>query len=759
MQLTPTSSRRPGPTLYRYIAPEALRPAAFALFGLTAVVLTRDFMKLSELVINRGLGTGEVVRLALLEAVPLASQMFPFAVLIGCLVALGRLGADREILALESLGISGSRLVWPILAFAAAMTAVALPVSLHAAPWASRELDVAFDRISRETPWASIRAGVSNQFGGWQLEAQQANARGDELRGVLLWMPRLGQTVFAKGGRLQAAEGGAIEIRLGPGSVVLATAQGPRHVRFEEMHTTLPQSDQPVARKDSDRLEGLSLGELAERAAGFVPSEGEKLPRAALIRQRRFALPVATLVFGFLAAPLFFLRRSFSRAGGGVLGLVATGAYYGLVQLGEGLVSGGRVGAAAAAWLPNAVLLALGVVLFFRARAESVLGLVFERRRRARRWQAEAGDAPGRQPLRIHRWPLPRYVARRFLELALLSFAALLMAYLLIDIMERLAWFAKHQASGAQALRFYAARIPLLAERVIPMSLLVATALIVSLLAADGELIGMRSCGIPAPRAMLPVFLLTALVAPGYVFLNNVVVPRTNELAEQLKRTEIKEQLIQIQASRRRAPVWYRAGPRVIEAEHFDEQSGSAEMLTIYELDEGGLPVSRTDASVGRHIGRGMWRLVDPVRIEVDGGLVEAPPRRFVDLGDELRAEVDTRQLSVAELAGEIREMERERIDATVFRVDFHIRFAEALSCVVLPAVALFFAVSGPPFPGAAQNLLVSGILGVGYILLTSVAASFGYRGTLPPFLGGWAPTLLFGGLAGFFGVRMMRRL
>lgn len=760
MQATLATSRRPGRTLYRYVAAEALRPTLFALLGLSAMVLTQQFMSLSELVVNRGVGAGEVLRIAALEAVPVAAQMFPFAVLIGCLVALGRLGADREVLALESLGISGSRLVWPVLCFATAMTLVAFPFSLYASPWASRELEQALERIARQSPWARIRAGVANEFGGWQLQAAQVSAKGDRLTGVLLWMPRLGETVFARRGELGAAEEG-LQIALETGSVLLTNEDGPRHLRFERLVTTLPARAEEL-RPPHERLDSLSLDELATAAREFVPSEDNRLPHAALVLQRRFAIPAATPIFGFLAPPLFFLRRRFSRAGGGVMGLLATGAYYGLVQFGQGLAGAGRIGPAAAAWLPNAVLLALGVALFFRARAESVIGLALERPRRARRAAAvrSAEERRRRVELRPTHWPLPRYVGSRFVQLSLMAFGALLMAYLLIDVMERLTWFARYQATGSEALRFYLTRIPLLAARVIPMALLVATALLVSLLAVDGELIGMRACGIPAPRALLPVFIVTVLVAPGFFLFKSVLVPRAYLAGEELKRAEIKAEDQQRRAERLHAPQWLFAGSHVVEAERFDEYRGWAEQVTIYGLDAAGLPVRRTDAESMRHIGRGSWWLTEPSSIEVSNGSVRrVPPRRFEDLGARLRAEVDTREFSVAQLAAAIAEVEASGLDATIFRVDLHLRFAEALSCVVLPAVALFFAVGGPPFPGPAQNLLVSAILGVGYILLTSLSASFANRGALPPPFGGWGPMVVFGGLAVFFGVRMMRRL
>jgi len=75
------------------------------------------------------------------------------------------------------------------------------------------------------------------------------------------------------------------------------------------------------------------------------------------------------------------------------------------------------------------------------------------------------------------------------------------------------------------------------------------------------------------------------------------------------------------------------------------------------------------------------------------------------------------------------------------------------------PASVLFFAVGGPPFPGPAQTLLVSGVLGVSYVLLTGVGASLGYGGSVPPPVGGWGPTAVVAGIAGWLALRLWRRL
>ncbi|MCH8891378.1 MAG: LptF/LptG family permease, partial [Myxococcales bacterium] len=400
--------RRPGLTLYRLVAKEALTPTLFALFGLTTVVLTQNLLALSDLFVNRGLSGGTVSLIAIYQAVPTATLMLPFAVLMGCLVALGRMGADHEILALEASGVTAVRLVWPFVAFASAMTLVSAGLSLSIAPWTSRALDRVFETISLEKPWSQIQQGVVTRFGDWRLEAREVNARGDRLKGILLWLPDIGQTVFARTGRIDTREDGVTEISLQEGRVVLSAKDGPKTLTFEELTTRLPESGE-ILRTVEDKLSGLSLAELSERASTFVPSSTQQLSRAEIEFHRRFAMPLATLLFGVLAVPLFLVRTNFSRAAGGVLGLLCTISYYGLIQFGEGLAQSELIGVAAAVWLPNAVLSLLAAVLIVRARREGVLGHSFDRpqHRTSRLVNQKVRE---RRP---RRYPLPRYIAAR----------------------------------------------------------------------------------------------------------------------------------------------------------------------------------------------------------------------------------------------------------------------------------------------------------------------------------------------------------
>lgn len=113
------------------------------------------------------------------------------------------------------------------------------------------------------------------------------------------------------------------------------------------------------------------------------------------------------------------------------------------------------------------------------------------------------------------------------------------MAYPIVDVLERLAFFARYAASAHEVLRYYAARLPLLVLRVVPMALLLATALTVSLLSVHHELLGMRACGISPTRALL-LILACGVVAPFYFALQNKIVPQATALWHAVKNIEIQ---------------------------------------------------------------------------------------------------------------------------------------------------------------------------------------------------------------------------
>lgn len=735
--------RRIGPKLVAYVAHELWFPIAFTLVGFTTLALTVQLLALADLAVNRGLDVGQVIGLAVYQVIPSLGRSLPFAALVGALIGLGRLGADREILAMEAGGIEPARqLAAPLAIVAAALTALAIAVSLVAAPWANRRLEDAFAALVRENPAASLRAGTVHSFGDFRLEAREVSSRGDDLRGVLLWVPSIGETFFAEQASVEPAPGGGTRITLDEGILLTGTTP-PAYLRFHHMQHLLP--PEGASGGATERLSGASGAEL--RGLSRTSADARERRDAAVELQRRLAMPFATLGLTLLAVPLALRGARSSRTAGALAGVVATLLYYALVQLGNGLLRRPEAPVALAVWLPNAVL------AFAVAWSWSEL-LRLPKREREKRGRAVLA-APAREPsareMRVRWRPLDRYVLLLFGETALLCFVALLVAFVLGDVIDNLQWFAKYGSTAQEVLRFYTARVPVLAARVVPMALLVAAALTMSLLSRRGELVGLWACGVSTLRAVRPILLLCAVITVTYHGFNNELVPRANARASYLKQTEIKRG----SQGAVRTSLWYRVDDHLYVAQRLDPLAGEAVGVTVYELTPQWLPKSRTDAAIARHVGDGVWDLVDPLRVEVKDGEAElAPTRALAALGQDLPAEVDTSHLTLAALRREIRDVEESGFDATIFRVDLHQKLASPLACLVLPALGLLLATAGPPFWTPAQTLVLSALQAVGYLLLSGVATSLGYGRFVPPLVAGWGPIAVLAGVVGFLALR-----
>jgi len=701
-------------------------PTFFVLLGFAFVVMMRDLFGYADWLVNRGLGMAEVGPIAAYRLLPVVGQTLPFAVLLGVLIALGRLGADQELLATEASGVSGPQLMVPVMAFAGLAAAVGLVVSLVAAPWAARSLDAALLRVAVANPATALRSGQVSQFGKWRLEAREVSPKGDALRGVMLWAPTVGETVFAKGARVEPGADGQVQLSLEDGVIVVHLDDGrATRASFHRMVERLQETRAEV-RPPGDALERLSFSQLLEQARSSSSPRQKRTVEATL--QRRFAVPATALLFGILAVPLALSRRHPGRSAGAALGVAVGVAWFALLELGNGLLYVEALPVAVAVWLPTGVGLLVTAVLAWR------LGRRTPGARSARR----AGARLARGTPRLHRLVLLRYVLGLFLRTALLAFAALLAAYLLVDFFDNLQWFTKYHSTLDEVTRFYAARLPLLASRVFPVALLVASSLTVSLLAAGGELIALRACGISSLRIVGPILVLCGVLAAGYWVVADQVLPRTNSLAQHIKRTEIKDQ------GRLRGSAWYRTGDKLYQAEQLDPLLGIARGVVMYQLDKEGMPLSRTDAPLARYIGGGVWRLIDPVRIDLGPVLSVEPVKAFAELGEGLPAQLEPGNLSIEELRQEIREVEAGGYDATPHRVDLQAKLASPLACLVLPAVALLFAVLGPPFPTPVRMLVFCVAVAAGHALVSAGAVSLGFKGVLPPVLAGWASVAIF---------------
>src|SRR2546427_10446330 len=106
-----------GPTLRRYFLWEVTVPFLFGIGVFTFILLIARMLKLVELVVNRGVSPLEIGKLFAYILPTFLEVTVPMALLLAVLLAVGRLSADSEIVALRSSGISLYQMMVPIAFF------------------------------------------------------------------------------------------------------------------------------------------------------------------------------------------------------------------------------------------------------------------------------------------------------------------------------------------------------------------------------------------------------------------------------------------------------------------------------------------------------------------------------------------------------------------------------------------------------------------------------------------------------------------
>src|SRR5688572_31721195 len=136
--------------LDRYVIREILPPMLLALLIFTFLLTLPPFMQHLENLLEKGVTWTTVARL-LWTLVPQALGLtIPMALLVGILVGLGRLSADREAVALLACGVSPYRLLRPIGALAIGAAAATIYVMVVAIPDANQTFrDITFDIIGK----------------------------------------------------------------------------------------------------------------------------------------------------------------------------------------------------------------------------------------------------------------------------------------------------------------------------------------------------------------------------------------------------------------------------------------------------------------------------------------------------------------------------------------------------------------------------------------------------------------------------------
>ena len=146
--------------LFRYVFREVVIASLIGTVLFTLVLFLQNLGPVMELLVGPGAAARDVLWLFALTIPQSFPFTIPIGVLVGILLALGRLSTDNEIVAMRSAGIPGLRIARPIAVFALVGMAACAATTIWLTPWSLREQLRIADSFRVSVAGAEVRPRV-----------------------------------------------------------------------------------------------------------------------------------------------------------------------------------------------------------------------------------------------------------------------------------------------------------------------------------------------------------------------------------------------------------------------------------------------------------------------------------------------------------------------------------------------------------------------------------------------------------------------
>jgi LPS export ABC transporter permease LptF/LPS export ABC transporter permease LptG len=772
--------------LDRYLVREILLPFFLGLVVLTFVLEIPVILREAESLIAKGVPWGIVARVLFLLLPQALSLTIPMALLLGILVGLGRLSADREFVALQACGVSLFRLLRPIALLAALATAATAYETIVALPSNNQTFrtivfGIVADKLEKNVkprvffddfPNLVIYVQDLPSTGGWHDVFLADATSGDK---TTVYFAKEGRIIVDRARKmvtLQLLNGRSHTTRLSKPDEYESTD-------FDETKLSLDPAAvfRPPPSKGAPEM---TIAELKARAAevraqGFTPYVER------FMIQLKFSLACACPVLALIGLALGVSNRKDGKFASFVLGFGVIFVYYVLLYFSRALGYGGWMSPTAAPWIPNVVLGAGGIALaIWRAKSADQpirisIPMFWQRGEPDEAGAPRLAPPPPRQRVvlvvRVPHVRIPRphlldlYVSRQYLRVFLFGIVGLLGIFYISTFMEHAEKLFRGTATTSLLLRFLYFSTPKFVYFVIPMSALIATLVTIGLMTKNSELIVMKACGVSLYRTAVPLLLFAAVWSAVLFGLQQEVLPHTDREA---RRLEYVIRGLPTQSFGLLNRHWIVATDGdVYHYESFDPSANRFSQFSAYGVDPHAwrldsltyakeVTLSKTHQAGVAWRGRQGWTrdFVVTRRGAGESTSVKYAPFAEKDLPLEPPSYFKTENLepewmTYGQLKRYVTQLRASGFNAVPNMVELQRKVSFPLVTLVMTLLAVPFAVTTGR-RGALYGIGVGIVLAIVYWTTLSVFAAMGAGGLIAPVLAAWAPNILFSAAAAY---------
>ncbi len=767
----------------RYICRQVFSHALLGLGIFSFVFFVPQLVRLMDLVVRHSASWGTLAILFACTLPGILSFTLPIGVLVGVLIALGRMSADSELIAMSALGLGRRRLLVPIGVLAVGATLITLSMTLWLGPLSVRTYRTLEEQLRAGQASFQVAPRVFDErFPRVVLYVNDIDSSATNWQGVFL-----AATDSKDVSRLTLAEQaiviadrkeGKLELHLRNGSVHEFSLSEPGNYSL----SAFAERDLPV------EVRALEPGLASQPAIPGRTTVALFRERRAGARDvsveihRRLSFPFACISFALLAVPLGARPRRGGRAAGFLITLLLISVYYLLFTLGAELARQGAIPIWAGIWSANALTAALGLILLprmDRMPGSSRWSTAFASVAQWRVWRiflredldakaARTAPISRRGPFskRRGRGGIPQlldiYLLRSFLYYFLLFTAGFILLFEVFTFFELLDDIAQHRTGLLEVINYFVYLASYLSYQLAPLAALVAVLITLGVMTKNNELVAFKAGGISLYRISLPLLLIGFMLAAGLVVLDDTYLPYANQRQDAL-RNQIKG---------RPAQTYYQPGRRwifgenskVYNYEFFDPDRQLFGGLNVFELDPATFEIRRRIYAARAHWDsqQSVWILESGWLRDFDHGQVShfapflgnalkelnEPPSYF---NREVR---QSYQMTWWELKQYISDLRQAGFDVARLSVQLQKKLSFPLVAPIIILLAIPFSILVGT-RGAIGGLATGVAIAVVYWAASALTEAMGSVGQLPPLLAGWAPDTIFVFLGLYFFLKM----
>ena len=352
--------------LDRYIFTELLTPFSISLGALCFVMLTRELLRLVELLVSKGVGILAVLQVFANLMPSFLVLTLPIAGIIASITAFGRLSFDKELVAMQTAGLSLLRLARPVLLFALLVFGLTVWLAQWGQPRSSINLKKVALNLLRDQLVLALERGTFNEpIPKMMIYVPDGNA-GQATTGIFVSDERK-----ADDPRIIVAQQFEVLMDASTDQVALRLRHGVIHSKPDQAdqyeHASFASYDLKLSLNQSDYS---ATEERPSYDAILAKLEQSQWRDSSALRRlmeyyKDLAFPTASLIFCLLGIPAGIASKRSGRIGGFAVGVFVVIVYYMLNVACEFLVTTAHLSPFLGAWIPNGIFFLTTVVWFY----------------------------------------------------------------------------------------------------------------------------------------------------------------------------------------------------------------------------------------------------------------------------------------------------------------------------------------------------------------------------------------------------------